>query len=126
MPSYRYFGAAVGALLIAACAHHADPPVVAGPPLLAEPDLVVDTMDAECDGLIKAFEHWGECPNLDADDRAWIKSMIQTSQETFEAGKQGKPDEPAQHAIAIACRRGATSVKFATERCQAGPRPRID
>jgi hypothetical protein len=116
----------LGLLLMVACAHRADPPVVPGAPLVAEPDISVDTMDAECGGLVKALEQYGLCPNLDDDDRAWIKNTIQVSQESFEAGKKGNPDAQAQHTIAIACRKAATSVKYATVRCQAGPRPRVD
>ena len=84
-------------------------------------------MDVECGGgLVKALDDYGRCPNLDDDDRAWIKNMIKVSDESFEAGKKGHPDAQAQHTIAIACRKAARSVTYATIRCQAGPRPRVD
>ncbi|MDB4959179.1 MAG: hypothetical protein JWO36_6748 [Myxococcales bacterium] len=125
LPSGRLF-CGFAMLLVVACTHHADPPVVPGRPLAAEPDISVDTMDVECAGLTKALDRYGLCPNLDDDDRAGIKNMIQYAQETFEAGKKGNPDAQAQHTIAIACRKAAKSVEYATLRCQAGPRPRVD
>ena len=66
--------------LMVACTHRVDPPVVPGPPLAAEPDISVDTMDVECGGLVKALDDYGRCPNLDDDGRAWIRNTIKVSE----------------------------------------------
>ena len=110
---------------LAAC-HHADPPVKPGPPLPAEPDIVVASMDDECNGLTKAIDTWSQCPNLEDGDRAWMKSLIEYADQMFAAGRAGKPDADAQHAIALACHRARVSITNANTRCLAGPRPRVD
>jgi len=116
-----------GVLLIGFCAcAHADPPVKPGPPLAAEPDIVVGTMDDECNGLTKAIDTWSHCPNLDDGDRAWMRSLIDYANQMFAAGRAGKPEADAQHAIALACHRAAVSITNANTRCLAGPRPRVD
>lgn len=116
-----------GVLLIglAAC-HPADPPVKPGPLLPAEPDIVVGTMDHECNGLTKAISTWSECPNLEDVDRTWMKSLLEYTDEVFAAGRAGKPDADAQRAIALACHRAAVSIGDANQRCLAGPRPKVD
>ena len=111
--------------IIGAC-HHAEPPVVPGEPIPAEPDVVVDTMDKECAGLITALEAYGECPNSDDDDRAWVERVVEVAQRSFDAGKKSNPDAAAQRVIAHACHRATESVGHATERCRAGPKPRVD
>lgn len=115
----------IGFIGSSAC-HHADPPVKPGPPLPAEPDVVVGTMDDECNGLTKAISTWSECPNLEDPDRTWMKSLIEYADQAFAAGRAGKPDADAQHAIALACHRAAVSIANANQRCLAGPRPRVD
>jgi hypothetical protein len=115
----------IGFAALAAC-HHADPPVKPGPPLAAEPDIKVGTMDAECTGLTNAINTWSQCPNLEDGDRAWMKSLIEYADQVFAAGRAGKPDEDAQHAIAVACHRASVSITNANTRCLAGPRPRVD
>ena len=111
--------------VIAAC-HHADPPVTPGPTLPAEPDIQLASMDDECGGLQKAIETWRDCPNLDEEDRDWLRAVSDAAEESFAAGKKGKPDAEAQRAIALACHRAAVSIGHATERCMAGPKPRVD
>lgn len=112
--------------ILLACGHSSAPPVTPAPALPAEPDPTITTMDQECDGLVAALGRYGGCPNLDDNDRAWIKSTIEFADQSLAAGKKGNPDEPSQRAIAVACHRAAESVHFATVRCQAGPRPRVD
>ena len=112
-------------IAIAGC-HHADPPVAPGPPLPAEPDVVVTTMDEECKELELAIATWAQCPNLDDDDRSWAHDISAYAEESFEAGRKGHPDADSQRAIAIACHRAAVSIGFATQRCNAGPKPRVD
>jgi hypothetical protein len=112
-------------IAIAGC-HHADPPVAPGPPLPAEPDVVVTSMDEECKGLELAITTWSQCPNLDDDERAWAHDITAYAEESFAAGKKGNPDADSQRAIAIACHRAAVSIGFATQRCNAGPKPRVD
>jgi hypothetical protein len=106
---------------------HSDPPPVApGEPIPAPAEIVVDTMDIECNGLVTALLAYGDCPNNDEDDKAWAKRVAETAQQSFEAGKKGKPDAPSQHVIALACHKATVSVKHATERCANGKRPRVD
>jgi hypothetical protein len=111
--------------LIVGC-HHADPPVKPGPPLPAEPDIVVTTMDDECTGLEKAIQTWSQCPNLEDAERSWMRQVVEYAEQTFAAGRAGHPDADAQHAIALACHRAAVSITNANTRCLAGPRPRVD
>src|SRR5258705_1130951 len=96
----------LGALLISACAcRHivSDPPSKPGPPIPAEPELALDNMDTECAGLIAALDTYGKCPNLEDGDRQWARAVIEAAEEGFTAGKKSNPDEPSQHAIALAC-----------------------
>jgi hypothetical protein len=121
----RPFREALLAALLAAAACHSDPPPVApGEPIAASPELVLDTMDAECDGLVTAFGRYKQCANLDDDDRFGIDGWIQRAQEDFAAGKKASPDAGAQHAIAAACHKAIASVDAASERCHNGPKPR--
>jgi hypothetical protein len=112
-------------IAIAGC-HHADPPVAPGPPLRAEPDAIVGSMDDECAGLKQAIATWAECPNLDDDERSWAHDISEYAEESFAAGRKGNPDPESQRAIAIACHRAAVSIGYATQRCNAGPKPRVD
>src|SRR5690242_9147172 len=112
-------------LLVAAC-HHADPPVAPGPPLPAEPDIVVQDVDKECARLVDALETYQKCPNAEDDDRRWARAWIEAAQNAFAAGAKAHPDAQAQRAMAINCHRAATSVQFATQRCHAGRKPRVD
>lgn len=111
--------------MIAAC-HHADPPVAPGPPLPAEPDIQVASMDAECSGLEKAIDAWEACPHLDDEEREWLRAVSEYAEQSFAAGRKGKPDAESQRAIALACHRAAVSIGHADERCKAGPKPRVD
>ena len=114
-------------LVLAGCKHvTSDPPVKPGPPIPAEPETDLENMDTECAGLISALDTYGKCPNLEDDDREWAREVIESAEESFAAGKKSHPDEPAQKAIAMACHRAAISMQFATARCQAGKRPRVD
>ena len=118
----------LGSLLtLAACKHvTSDPPVKPGPPISAEPEQQLENMDTECAGLVAALDSYGKCPNLEDGEREWVSATIQAAEDSFAAGKKSNPDEPAQKAIAMACHRAALSMQFATQRCQAGKRPRTD
>ena len=115
-----------GWILLAFACHHADPPVAPGPPLPAEPDISVTTMDDECHGLIAALETYQKCPNADNDDRAWARAWIEAAKESIDAGDKAHADAEAQRTMAINCKRAATSVRFADVRCHAGPKPKPD
>ena len=119
------FGFGVFLTAEAGC-HHADPPVAPAPPLPAQPDIVLKTMDDECAGLTAAIGAWSTCKNLEDDERAWLHNLIDAAEASFAAGKKGNPDEANQRAIALACHRAAVSIGYATERCNAGPRPRVE
>jgi hypothetical protein len=111
----------------AACKHVVqDKAVQPGPPIPAEPEADLENMDTECAGLIAALDTYGQCPNLEDGDRQWTQCTIENAQESFAAGKKSNPDEPSQKAIAAACHRAARSIQFATERCLAGKRPKVD
>ena len=115
-----------GALLLVAC-HHADGPVAPGPPLPAEPDLVVGTADKECDALLAAIAAFDQCPNTDEEDHAWARAWTKAATDAFAAGKKGvELDANALHSQALACKRAAISIDYATQRCHAGRRPRVD
>ena len=115
----------IGPIVCGAC-HHGDPPVKPGPPLAAEPDITVVSMDDECNGLTKAIETWRQCPNLEDEERAWMKSLVEYADTMFAAGRAGHPEADAQRAIAVACHRAAISITNANTRCLAGPKPRVD
>jgi hypothetical protein len=113
-------------LILAFGCHHDEPPVAPGDPIPAEPDVHVDTLDVECDGLVTALQTYGECPNNDDDDRAWAKQIAKVAEDSFAAGKKGNPDEKSQRVIAVACHKATASVQAATTRCRAGKRPRSE
>lgn len=128
----RVFGLKVilGILLVVTapgCKHvTSDPPVKPGPPIPAEPETDLENVDTECAGLLAALDTYGKCPNLEDEDREWVRAVMDSAEQSFAAGKKANPDEPAQKAMAMACHRAALSMQFATERCQAGKRPKID
>jgi len=108
----------------AAC-HRDPPPVAPGEPIPAAPDVVLGTMEAECDGLVAALAAYKLCPNLDDEDRWSIDGWTERMQQDFAAGKKAAPDASAQQAIAAACHKAVGSVTAAAERCHNGPRPKI-
>ena len=120
------FGALALIAMYLACGsgcHRDPPPVAPGEPIAAPREVTLDTMDAECDGLIAALATYKECPNLDDDDRQDIDAWTERAQQDFAAGKKAKPEANAQHAIAAACHKATASVMAANERCHAGPKP---
>lgn len=118
----------LGTLLSATACKHVvtDAPVQPGPPIPAEADADLGTMDAECAGLITALSRYGECPNLEDGERQWTQRTIEVAQQSFAAGKKANPDEPSQKAMAAACHRAALSMEYARQRCFAGKRPKVD
>jgi hypothetical protein len=122
----------VGTLLLTlgtlpSCKHVvSEKPVKPGPPIPAEAEEDLANMDTECAGLVAALDSYGKCPNLEDGDRDWAQRTIEYAEESFAAGKKANPDEPSQKAIAAACHRAARSIQFATQRCQAGKRPKVD
>ena len=67
--------------LVAASACHRDPPPVApGEPIPPAAEVTLGTMDAECDGLIRALATYQTCPNLDDDDRQRIAAWSERAQ----------------------------------------------
>jgi hypothetical protein len=114
-------------LSAAACKHVVkEQPVTPGPPIPAEPETNLENMDSECAGLVAALDAYGKCPNLEEGERDWTQRTIEAAEQGFAAGKKSNPDEPSQKAIAAACHRAAVSIKFATQRCEAGKRPKVD
>jgi len=112
---------------VGGCKHvTSDPPVKPGPPIPAEQETQLENMDTECAGLVAALDTYGKCPNLEDADREWARAVIEAAEDSFAAGKKANPDAPAQKAMAAACHRAALSMQFATVRCHAGKRPRVD
>lgn len=105
---------------LAACTGKQPPPVAPGPPISAAPDLSVGTMQEECDGLVAALESWKLCANLEESQKGTIDAWIERAHIDFTAAVKAKPEERAQHEIAMRCRRAAGSIKAATERCGNG------
>jgi hypothetical protein len=108
--------------MIPGCAHQA--PVAPGPPLPAAVEVVVGTMDVECDALIAAFDRWRRCPNADDEGRELIDFWKKEAELDFAAGKKATIEPEAQKAIAVRCRKATNSVTAAIERCGNGPRPK--
>lgn len=95
-----------------------------GEPIPVAAEVTLGTMEAECDGLIVALAAYKQCTNLDDDDRYAIDAWSERAQQDFAAGKKANPEPNAQRAIAAACHKAITSVQAATQRCEAGPRPK--
>lgn len=112
--------------LLFSCARVDPPTVTPAKPLPADPDVDLGTMDVECDGMVVALATFRACPNLEDDDKEDLDDWIASANRAFTAGKKAKPEPNAQKAIAAACHKATDSVKAATERCQAGKRPKAD
>ena len=115
-----------GALLFVIACAHAEPQVAPGPPIVADPDVALGTMDEECAALVAAITAYGECPNLEDGEKNYVRALLEAADQSFAAGKKANPDEQGQHAIAAACHKATVSRQHATERCLAGPRPKGD
>jgi hypothetical protein len=115
-------------LLALACAKHPKEPVLPpAAPLPATPELELGTMEAECNAMIAAQQALEDCPNREEDERAGDRATIERWRDVdYPALVKGKPDEPSQRAIALACRRAAGSLAAATERCHNGRRPAVE
>lgn len=112
---------------LAACAHRDPPPPARpAPPLPADPEVKLESMQVECDAMLGALMAFKACPNHEDDDREAVDAWIERANADFAASRKANPEPNAQKAIAAACRKAADSVKAATERCQAGPRPKGD
>ena len=81
-------------------------------------------MVEECEAMIGALTAYKTCPNLDDFDRQDLDAWIERANRDFAAGRKADPERNAQQAIAMACVRATRSVQAATERCQAGPKPK--
>jgi hypothetical protein len=115
----------LGILLACEC-HHEPPPTPPGEPIPAEPDVKLGTMDEECKGLVDALNAYGACPNSDEDERVWARRVGELAQQAFDAGKNGSNDEQSLRVMALACRKAAVSMQYATIRCKNGPPPKAD
>ena len=111
---------------LAGCVRKDKPPVTNAPPLPADPEVALETMQIECDGMVAALEAYKACTNHEDEDREDIEAWIETANRNFAASRKANPEPNAQKAIAGACRKATDSVKAATTRCEAGPRPKDD
>lgn len=125
--SAAIFGAATWALISVACAHRDPIPTGPPPPPLPAADTPhLGTMEAECDGLVVALTSYRECPNLEDEEDAELDAWIERANRDFAASRKANPEPNAQSAIAEACHKATDSVNAAHERCNAGPRPKVD
>lgn len=121
-----FFLAGALALALCACVRKDPPPAAPAPPLPADPELKLETMQIECDGMLSALATFKACPNHDDEDRDDVQAWIETANRNLAASRKAEPEPNAQRAIAGACRKASDSVRAATERCLAGPRPKGD
>ena len=111
---------------LAACARRDPPPANPAPPLPADPEVKLESMQVECDAMLSALTSFKACEHNDDDDREAIDAWIERANADFTASRKANPEPNAQKAIAAACRKATDSVKAATERCHAGPPPKVD
>ena len=55
-----------------------------------------------------------------------LDAWIERAQRDFAASRKANPEPNARRAIAEACHKGTDSIAAAHERCNAGPRPKVD
>ena len=114
-------------VLLAACSRvDKATPVTPAKPLQADPELTLGSMALECDAMVAALETYKACTNHEDEDRENIDAWIETANRNFAASKKANPEDNAQKAIAASCHKATESVKAATIRCAAGPRPKDD
>lgn len=111
---------------LAACVRKDPPPAAPAAPLPADLEVQLESMQLECDAMFGALATFKECPNHEDEDRDAVDAWLERAHRDFAASRKASPEPNAQKAIAAACRKATDSVKAATERCLAGPRPRID
>jgi hypothetical protein len=111
---------------LVACVRKDPPPARPAPPLPADPEVTLESMQVECDAMLGALMAFKACPNHEDEDRVALEAWIERADHDLAASRKANPEPNAQKAIAAACRKAATSVKAATERCNAGPRPKVD
>lgn len=111
--------------LLLACSRVDPPTVTPAKPLPADPEIALESMQVECDGLISALATYKTCGYLEDEDKDNLDDWIETANRNFAASRKANPEPNAQKTIAQACRKAADSVKAATERCKAGPRPKV-
>ena len=111
---------------LVACVRKDPPPASPAPPLPADPEVALDSMQVECDAMVGALAVFKACPNLEGEDRDDLDGWIERANRDFGASRKASPEPNAQKAIAGACRKATDSIKAATERCLAGPRPKLD
>ncbi len=83
----------------------------------------VDSVDKECAAVVAAIDTYSGCPNLEEPARNYWRRVSELSAQSFAATAQNTPDPKGARAIAVACHRAATAIKFANERCLAGKPP---
>jgi hypothetical protein len=113
-------------LLISLGCSRIDPPsVTPATPLPADPEIALESMQVECDSLVSALAAFKTCENLEDEDQEDLDHWIESANRNFAASRKANPEPNAQKTIAQACRKASESVKAATERCKAGPRPKL-
>ena len=104
-----------------------DPPTVTpATPVPADPEIKLESMQVECDGMLGALAAFRTCENLEDEDREDLDDWIERATRDMASSRKANPEPNAQKAIAAACRKATESVQAATERCRAGPKPKVD
>lgn len=109
-------------IFVMGCRH--EKVVPPGPPMPAEGEIALRSMDEECTALKAALERWFACPNLEDDEKEVIDFYLERHENDFAAGAKVTMEEPAKKSIAVRCRKATDSVVAATERCSNGRRPK--
>ena len=112
-------------VLLLACSRVDPPSVTPATPLPADPEIALESMQVECDGLVGALGAYKTCENLEDEDKSDLDDWIESANRSFAASRKANPEPNAQKTIAQACRKATESVKAASERCKAGPRPKV-
>ena len=83
---------------LAACARRDPPPANPAPPLPADPELQLESMQVECDAMLGALTSFKICENLEAEDRETIDEWIERANSDFAASRKANPEPNAQKA----------------------------
>ena len=100
-----------------------------GPPIPAEPDIVVEydgqRVQAGLDRRRSTPRQVSRTSRMTTASWARRRSA-HTPRRASTPARRATPTADSQQAIAMACHRAAVSMQFATQRCSAGQAPRVD
>lgn len=77
--------------------------------------------------MIGALTTFRACKNLEDEDRQDLDAWIERANQDLAAGRKAtKVNANDLRAMALACHRATSTVEAATQRCLAGPKPKVD